>query len=329
MQKVEKILNNIESVSSIAELESLRVFYLGKKGVITGYFTDLKKCNSLEKKKELGKELNKLRDKVITAIEGKKKSLAKKQQEEKLKEETIDITLPVRPNSQGKKHPISQIIEEVVGIFSSLGFEKVSGNEIDDEFHIFDALNTPSHHPARQMQDSFYLTSGLMLRPHTSSVQIHTMQKGNPPFKIIAPGRVYRRDLDATHTPMFHQIEGLYIDKDIGMSHLKFCITYFIEKFFGKIESRFRPSFFPFTEPSAEVDIKDNNGNWVEILGCGIVHKNVLTSVELDCAKHQGFAFGIGIERLTMLKHNIADLRLLFENNINWLKAYGSSVFSE
>ena len=325
MQKLEDILSNIGSVSSIAETESLRVFYLGKRGVITEQFSKLKDCKNIEEKKELGKKLNGLRNEILGAIENKKSILLKKQKELELSKEKVDITLPVRPIHYGKQHPITRSIDEAVDIFSNLGFEEVSGSEIDDEFHIFDALNTPSHHPARQMQDSFYLLNGLMLRPHTSSVQIHIMQDNKPPFKIIAPGKVYRRDLDATHTPMFHQIEGLYIDKEINMSHLKFCINRFVKEFFGEVESRFRPSFFPFTEPSAEVDIKFSDGSWIEILGCGMVHNNVLKSVGVDYDKYQGFAFGIGVERLTMLKYQITDLRLLFENNLPWLHKYGFS----
>lgn len=321
MQSIDKetFTQRINGINSIDELNSLRVFYLGKNGFVTNQFSVLKGCNNFEKKKQLGCIINDLRCFITGEIDNKRNILLKRKKEEILNEEALDITLPVRPCSYGKKHPITEGINQAVQIFSKLGFEEVLGNEIDDEFHIFDALNTPSYHPARQMQDSFYLLNGLMLRPHTSSVQIHVMESRKPPFKIIAPGRVYRCDSDVTHTPMFHQIEGLYLDKNINMSHLKFCINYFIREFFGDIKSRFRPSFFPFTEPSAEVDIMCSDGSWVEVLGCGIVHRNVLQNMGIKAEEYQGFAFGIGIERLTMLKYKIQDLRLLFDNRIDWL----------
>lgn len=314
MLQTEKAIDNIKSASSIEEIESLHTFYLGKKGLVTQQFAQIKNCSNPVEKKELGRELNCARAVIVSALEQQKQYLSAKQNKIKLQQESIDITLPIRPITHGKKHVISQTIDDVVSIFSDLGFSSVSGSDIDDEFHIFDALNTPKQHPARHTQDSLYLLNGLMLRPHTSSVQIHTMENNDPPFKIIAPGRVYRHDWDTTHTPMFHQIEGLYVDKQINMSHLKFCIEYFIKEFFGEIESRFRPSFFPFTEPSAEVDIKRSNAEWLEILGCGMVHQNVLSSVNIDHTKYQGFAFGIGIERLSMLRYGITDLRVLFEN---------------
>ncbi len=328
MQKIECIQKEIDNAISIEEVESLRVFYLGKKGLVTQEFSSLKACKDIAEKKNLGAKLNHLRVQVLNAIESKKSALFQKAKQEKLSKEKIDITLPVRSSCYGKLHPISESLERAVEIFSNLGFESVSGDDIDDEFHVFDALNTPSHHPAREMQDSFYLSNGLMLRPHTSSVQVHVMKDSKPPFKIIAPGAVYRRDSDATHTPMFHQIEGLYIDTDVNMSHLKFCINYFIKEFFGKVNSRFRPSFFPFTEPSAEVDIQFSDGKWIEVLGCGMVHRNVLRNVGVDSSRYQGFAFGIGVERLTMLKQNVSDIRFLFENNLAWLGAYGLSAFS-
>ena len=327
MPQVKKIISDIESTSSLEELDSLRIYYLGKKGTIKNKFSELKDC-SFEEKKVLGKELNAISNQVTQAIDHHKEKLMLLCKNKQLAKETLDITLPARPVHQGKKHVITNTIDEATKTFAELGFKAVSGPDVDDEFHIFDALNTPSHHPARQMQDSFYLTNGLMLRPHTSSVQIHTMKNGKPPFKIVAPGRVYRHDWDMTHTPMFHQIEGLLIDTDINMAHLKYCIEYFLKKFFGEVKSRFRPSFFPFTEPSAEVDIEYNN-SWMEILGCGMVHKNVLKNVGIDHTKYQGFAFGIGIERLAMLKHNITDLRLMFESYIPWLKSYGVSKTSQ
>ncbi len=323
MLQVEEIIQNIKSTNSLEELESLRVYYLGKKGLLKKQFSDLKNL-SPEEKKLLGKQLNDITTKLTDALSNHKTHLLALQDKKRLQSEAIDITLPTRPVQYGKKHIITNTIDESVKILSDIGFQLLSGPDIDDEFHIFDALNTPSHHPARQMQDSFYLLNGLMLRPHTSSVQIHAMKNSKPPFRIIAPGRVYRHDWDMTHTPMFHQIEGLFIDTNINMSHLKYCIEYFLQKFFGEVEFKFRPSFFPFTEPSAEVDIK-HNGQWIEVLGCGMVHKNVLQNVGIDHTKYQGFAFGMGVERLSMLKHNITDLRLLFENYIPWLEKYGIS----
>ncbi len=321
MQRAEDILKKIYSVTSLAELDSLKSYYLGKKGVFTEKFSLLKKITSTEKKKELGRELNELLTAVLDAFQIRKSSLLNQNINDELMYEIVDISLPVRESKKGKAHPISKIIKKSVNIFSNLGFEVVSGNEIEDEFHVFDALNTQHHHPARQIQDSFYLLNGLMLRPHTSSVQIHTMQSQKPPLRIMASGKVYRRDFDSTHTPMFHQLEGLCIDRSIDMSQLKFCVEFFIENLFGKTQVRFRPSFFPFTEPSAEVDIL-HNGTWLEILGCGMIHKDVFKNVGIDNNQYQGFAFGVGMERISMLHDNVDDLRLFFENNLSWLSLF-------
>ena len=254
-----------------------------------------------------------------------------------MEKEKVDVTLPERPFTQGKIHPVSQVIDEISSIFSEVGFSVEEGPDVENEYNNFTALNTPDHHPARDMHDTFYLDEKkeLLLRTHTSPVQIRTMLKDKPPFKIIAPGRTYRSDSDQTHSPMFHQVEGLHIDQNINMGHLKGCLNYFIKEFFevDKIKMRFRPSHFPFTEPSAEVDIgykiKDGKiiigegDKWLEILGCGMVHPNVLKNVKIDVKKFQGYAFGIGIDRLAMLKYGINDLRAFFECDYRWLNHFG------
>jgi phenylalanyl-tRNA synthetase alpha chain len=263
--------------------------------------------------------------------------IEKKEINKKLEKEKIDITLPERPFVQGKIHPVSQVIDEISSIFSEIGFSVEEGPDVENEYNNFTALNTPDNHPARDMHDTFYLddTKELLLRTHTSPVQIRTMLNDKPPFKIIAPGRTYRSDSDQTHTPMFHQVEGLHIDKNINMGHLKGCLNYFIKEFFevDKIKMRFRPSHFPFTEPSAEVDIgyeiKDGKivigegDKWLEVLGCGMVHPNVLKNVKVNPDEFQGYAFGIGIDRLAMLKYGINDLRAFFDCDYRWLNHFG------
>ena len=289
------------------------------------------------KKKIFANDLNNLKDFVTEKIENKFKEFEDLIINEKLKGEKIDVTLPIRSRSNGKIHPVSQVIDEISSIFSEIGFSVVEGPDVESEYNNFTALNTPEDHPARDMHDTFYLDEKkkTLLRTHTSPVQIRTMMKGKPPFKIIVPGRTYRCDSDQTHAPMFHQLEGLHIDKGINMGHLKGCLNYFIKEFFEvkNIKMRFRPSHFPFTEPSAEVDIgyrlKDGKivigegDKWLEILGCGMVHPNVLKNTKVDSKKFQGFAFGIGIDRLAMLKYGINDLRAFFETDYRWLNHYG------
>lgn len=329
----------IEKAASLEEIEQVRIAQLGKKGVISEQLQSLGKLPA-EERKEFGASINKIKNSITEKLEAKKLLLEEAELENKLAEESVDVTLPVRPEKEGKIHPISKVIEECIEIFAAQGFKVEEGPEIEDDFHNFSALNIPPNHPARQMQDTFYLPSNdngqpLVLRTHTSSVQIRTMQNGKPPFKFIAPGRVYRSDYDMTHTPMFHQIEGLYIDKNINMGHLKGCLHEFLKAFFelDEVPLRFRPSFFPFTEPSAEVDIGCERGNgelkigagkdWLEILGCGMVHPNVLKNVGIDPEEYQGFAFGLGIERLAMLKYGAPDLRNFFDSDIRWLEHYG------
>lgn len=326
-----KAISEIENTFSLQDLEKVRLEYLGKKGVIKSYFDGLKEIQDTEKKRSSGEIINDLRDKLNDLIANKENILKIEEINSKLQNEAIDITLPIRPERVGKIHPLSKVISEVKLIFAHMGFKAVDGPDIEDEFHVFDALNTPSHHPAREEQDTFYLKNKIndkrmVLRTHTSSVQIRTMETTkNFPIKIVAPGRVYRNDFDATHTPMFHQTEGLYVDENVNMGQLKFTIHHFLHKFFGDkgLKIRFRNSFFPFTEPSAEVDISYKGSKWIEVLGCGMMHPNVFKNVGIDHAKYAGFAFGIGIERLAMLKYQIEDLRNFYDNKINWLDHYG------
>lgn len=344
MDNLEKIqedaLKEIKSCSNLQDLDSVKVRYLGKKGLIT---SEMKKIGSIDAslRKEFGSSINLLKQTINNLYDQKKLDFDRIKLQQKLESEKIDVTLPARSFKKGKKHLITKVIEESCEIFSKMGFISEQGPEIEDDFNNFTALNIPEDHPARQMQDTFYLNAknendkNFVLRTHTSSVQIRKMKDSKPPFKIIAPGRVYRSDYDMTHTPMFHQIEGLYIDKDINMGHLKGCLNEFLKEFFElkDVPLRFRPSFFPFTEPSAEVDIgclrKDGevkiggNSDWLEILGCGMVHPNVLKNVGVDPDEFQGFAFGVGIERLAMLKYGAADLRSFFDNDIRWLNHYG------
>ena len=330
------------AVDAVA-LESVRVSALGKKGRLTGLMRELGTL-SPDERKARGAELNVLRDEITTALDTRKVELAKAERAAKLEAERVDVTLPVRPEETGRIHPISQTIEEMVAIFADMGFAVAEGPNVEDDFHNFTALNFPPGHPARDMHDTFYLPDAddgkggvqrMLLRTHTSPVQVRTMLANKPPIRVIAPGRTYRSDYDMTHTPMFHQIEGLVIDEAIDMGHLKGCLVEFCRAFFAvdDLPLRFRPSFFPFTEPSAEVDIGcsrkggelklGNFGDWLEILGCGMVHPNVLAACGLDPTRYQGFAFGMGVERVAMLKYGIPDLRTFFEADSRWLKHYG------
>ena len=337
-----ELLENVSAAQNMKALEDVRVAALGKKGKITELMKSLSLL-SVEEKKEMGKQLNILKTEIEAALEKQKSVLEEKELNEKLAHEVIDVTLPIRPEIQGRIHPVSKIYEEVVAIFGQMGFDVAEGPDIEDQFHNFNALNTPANHPARQMQDTFYIKNlesddfddSFVVRTQTSSVQIRTMEKQCPPIRIIAPGRTYRSDYDATHTPMFHQVEGLVIDKNITMAHLKGCLYDFVKAFFelDELPVRYRPSYFPFTEPSAEMDIgclktktelKIGAGNdWLEILGCGMVHPNVLKAGGIDPDEYQGFAFGMGLDRLAMLKYGIPDLRTFFESDVRWLKHYG------
>ena len=320
----------------LTQVNQIKSDLFGKSGLISLQFKQLGKIAENERKK-FASDLNFVKNELQDLITRKINEIEIKEINQRLKKEKLDVTLPERPFVKGKIHPVSQVIDEISSIFSEIGFSVEEGPDIENVYNNFTALNTPDNHPARDMHDTFYLDDEkkLLLRTHTSPVQIRTMLKEKPPFKIIAPGRTYRSDSDQTHAPMFHQVEGLYIDKNINMGHLKGCLNYFIKEFFevNKIKMRFRPSHFPFTEPSAEVDIsyeiKDGKiiigeGNkWLEILGCGMVHPNVLRNVKVDNKKFQGYAFGIGIDRLAMLKYGINDLRAFFESDYRWLNHFG------
>jgi phenylalanyl-tRNA synthetase alpha chain len=339
-----EILSAIAAAPDTAALESIRVDALGKKGKVTELLKGLGGMDEAARKTQ-GALINQLKDAVANALDERKTTLGAAELTARLASEKVDITLPVASefNSLGRGgiHPISQTIEEVVELFAAQGFTLATGPEIEDDEHNFTALNIPEHHPAREMQDTFHLPPApdgrkMVLRTQTSPVQIRHMRSHKPPFRIIAPGRVYRCDYDATHVPMFHQVEGLVIDKGITMAHLRGCLMDFLSAYFGtSVKTRFRPSFFPFTEPSAEVDIgcnrqggelKIGEGNdWLEILGCGMVHPNVLRAGGLDPDEWQGFAFGMGIDRITMLKYGMPDLRPMFDSDVRWLQHYGFS----
>ena len=332
----EEYLNKLKEISDVKEINQLKSELFGKSGKISNEFKKMGSLNS-EDRKKTSSELNDAKSELQNLIEKKIKDIEINEINSKLKNERVDVTLPGRSFNRGKIHPVSQVIDEISSIFSEIGFSVEEGPDVENEYNNFTALNTPENHPARDMHDTFYLDKNkkFLLRTHTSPVQVRTMLDGKPPFKIIAPGRTYRSDSDQTHAPMFHQVEGLHIDKNINMGHLKGCLNYFIKEFFevDKIKMRFRPSHFPFTEPSAEVDIgyelKDSKiiigegDKWLEILGCGMVHPNVLKNVKVDPNKYQGYAFGIGIDRLAMLKYGINDLRAFFETDYRWLSHFG------
>jgi phenylalanyl-tRNA synthetase alpha chain len=324
-----ELLTEIEKVSSLQELDEVRVRILGKKGYLTLLMKELGQ-KPPEERRVLGAELNSIKDALTQDLDLRKAELEDAVLNTKLAEETLDISLPPRPAPKGKIHPISYVLDQVIHIFGQMGFVVEEGPDIEEDFYNFTALNFPPEHPARQDLDTFYLPSliekqPLVLRTHTSPVQIRTMLNQKPPIRIMAPGRTYRSDYDATHSPMFHQIEGLVVDKKTHMGHLKGCLEEFCQLFFEdpSLKLRFRPGYFPFTEPSAEVDICWKDGSWLEILGCGMVHPNVLRNCDIDPEVYQGFAFGMGIERIAMLKYGIEDLRLFFESDLRWLNHYG------
>ena len=332
----DQFISKLENDLSIDQINEIKTDLFGKNGLISSKFKTIGSIPETDRKK-FASDLNQVKDELQNLITSKINEIEGKKINEKLEKEKVDITLPERPFVRGKVHPVSQTIDEISSIFSEIGFSVEEGPDVENEYNNFTALNTPDNHPARDMHDTFYLdeNKAVLLRTHTSPVQIRTMLKDKPPFKIIAPGRTYRSDSDQTHAPMFHQVEGLHIDTNINMGHLKGCLNYFIKEFFEveKIRMRFRPSHFPFTEPSAEVDIgyeiKDGKiiigegDKWLEILGCGMVHPNVLRNVKVDPSKYQGYAFGIGIDRLAMLKYGIPDLRGFFDGDIRWVDHYG------
>ena len=327
------ILEELKLISSIDSLEALRIKYLGKKGLVSLEMKSLSSL-SIDEKKIKGQELNSFKSFFEKEIQNKRSEIETSSINEKLRKENIDATLPPRNFETGRLHPISQTTYKIIEIFGNMGFSVKSGPDIETDFNNFTALNIPDHHPAREMQDTFYLDKKV-LRTHTSPVQVRTMLESKPPIRIIVPGRTYRSDSDSTHTPMFHQVEGLLIDEKSTMSHLKGCLIDFLKEFFeiSDLKYRFRPSYFPFTEPSAEMDIaytKTNNvlkfgegDEWMEILGCGMVNPIVLENCKIDSKKFQGFAFGMGIERLSMLKYGITDIRSFYESDFRWIQHYG------
>ncbi|MDT3662420.1 MAG: phenylalanine--tRNA ligase subunit alpha [Anaerobiospirillum sp.] len=311
-----------QSALTLQELDNVRVTYLGKKGLFAEFMKGLAQLDASERPAQ-GAIINEAKQEVVAAIEQRRAELEKAVLDAKLASERVDITLPSRHRDVGTLHPVTRTIERLTELFGSMGFEVVSGPEIEDDYHNFDALNLPPHHPARDSHDTFMFPNGLLLRSQTSSVQIRTMEKKAPPLRIVSPGRVYRNDYDMTHTPMFHQIEGLYVDRNVSFADLKGVLYEFLLKFFEEeLEVRFRPSYFPFTEPSAEVDVRRKGGKWLEVLGCGMVHPNVLRNVGIDPEEFTGFAFGMGIERLTMLRYGVNDLRAFFENDLRFLKQF-------
>ena len=334
------IKKKIDNCKTLQELEVIRLEYLGKKGLLPAEMKLLGKL-PIDQKKIKGQELNKLKTFIEVLINDHKIFIENAELEQKLKNESIDVTLPHTEEVTGKIHPISQTIFSITEIFGNLNYSVEAGPDIESDFNNFSALNIPPHHPAREMQDTFYVNNSNgednVLRTHTSPVQVRTMLKSKPPIKIIVPGRTYRSDSDSTHTPMFHQVEGLVVNEDATMADLKSTLILFLKEFFeiDNLKYRFRPSYFPFTEPSAEMDVaytKKNNvlkigegDDWLEILGCGMVNPKVLENCNIDSSVYQGFAFGMGIERLSMLKYGITDMRGLFDLNIKWLDHYGFS----
>jgi phenylalanyl-tRNA synthetase alpha chain len=335
----DELLAEVGQATDLEALDRARVAALGKKGRITELMKQLGGLDP-DARRQAGQDLNQVKDAVAEAIEQRKTGLADSALNARLATERIDVSLPPRPEQRGFIHPISQVMDELTAIFGEMGFAVAEGPDIEDDFYNFGALNIPPEHPARQEHDTFYLPdradgAKMVLRTHTSPVQIRTMQKTTPPIRIIAPGRTYRSDHDATHSPMFHQVEGLVIDEKTHMGHLKGCLIEFCRAFFGvdDLPVRFRPSYFPFTEPSAEVDIGCTRkggeltigagDDWLEILGSGMVHPRVLENCGIDSTKYQGFAFGMGIERIAMLKYGIPDLRTFYDSDLRWLKHYG------
>lgn len=330
-------LQAIEQARDINGLEQLRVQYLGKKGSLTEQLKGLGKLDAEERPKA-GAAINAAKVKVQEALESRKSILQVEAIASKQLSEAVDVTLPGRQQSVGGLHPVTRTLQRIENIFTSVGFDVVQGPEIEDDYHNFEALNIPAHHPARAMHDTFYFDSGMLLRTHTSTVQVRVMENGEAPFRFICPGRVYRCDSDLTHTPMFHQVEGMLVDERVTMADLKGLIVEFLQVFFeADLEVRFRPSYFPFTEPSAEIDVQCvsckgqgcrvcGQTGWLEVGGCGMVHPNVLKSSNVDPEKYTGFAFGMGVDRLAMLRYQINDLRLLFDNDLRFLKQFSEGV---
>ena len=312
----------IDAAEDVATLDQVRVEFMGKKGKLTDLLKGLGKL-SAEERPAAGQRINQAKQQIQQLIGAKGDALKTAELNAKLAEEAVDVSLPGRVDVPGNLHPVTRTIHRIEQFFGQLGFATKTGPEVEDGFHNFDALNIPANHPARADHDTFYFNPDVMLRTQTSGVQIRTMEAEKPPLRIISPGRVYRNDYDQTHTPMFHQVEGLMVDRNVSFAELKGILHDFLEHFFEEtLEVRFRPSYFPFTEPSAEVDVKRKDGKWLEVLGCGMVHPNVLRAVDIDPEEFTGFAFGMGVERLTMLRYGVTDLRAFFENDLRFLKQF-------
>jgi len=326
MQELQQILDQalqqFAVISDEAELEQVKARYLGKEGSLTVLLKGLGKLSAQERP-AAGARINQVKQAIEASLQQRRDALLQKKLAQQLAAESLDVTLPGRGLSTGGLHPVTRTLERIEQLFHSLGFATASGPEIERDFYNFTALNIPENHPARAMHDTFYVDPQHVLRTHTSPVQVRYMEDHQPPLKIISPGRVYRVDSDATHSPMFHQVEGLWVDEDISFANLKGVVQDFLQRFFEQddLQVRFRPSFFPFTEPSAEMDMSWNGG-WLEIGGCGMVHPNVLKHVNIDSEKYLGFAFGLGVERLAMLRYGVNDLRLFYESDLRFLKQF-------
>ena len=323
----------VAGVDSVADLDQVRVDYLGKKGQLTELLKGLGRL-SPEERPQAGAAINVLKQELQDLLQARKSAFEQADIEQRLLAEKIDVTLPGRNAGLGGIHPVTRTLDRITGFFTGAGYRVEEGPEIEDDYHNFEALNIPAHHPARAMHDTFYIDAGTVLRTHTSPVQVRTMKRQAPPLRIICPGRGYRCDSDLTHTPMFHQVEGLVVDEDISFADLKGTVDQFLKAFFeADLPVRFRPSYFPFTEPSAEVDIQCanclgkgcricKNTGWLEVMGCGMVHPNVFTNCDIDTQRYSGFAFGMGVERLAMLRYGVGDLRLFFENDLRFLQQF-------
>ncbi|MBI5560766.1 MAG: phenylalanine--tRNA ligase subunit alpha [Deltaproteobacteria bacterium] len=328
-----EIMNGFKAARSAVDIDNLKKKYLARKGPLAALIKELAGLPA-EERRILGEAINEAKKRIEGVLDDALATLRGAEKSERLGKERLDVTLPGRSLPSGRIHPVTSVTSEIEDIFTSLGFEIAEGPEVELDYYNFEALNIPKDHPARDMQDTFYLSGGVCLRTHTSPVQIRVMEKRRPPLRVIAPGTVYRRDSDITHTPMFHQVEGFMVDEGVSFSALKGVLTHFLHRLFGEDTGvRFRPSFFPFTEPSAEVDIRCvmcagkgcrvcKGSGWLEILGCGMIHPNVFKSVDYDYGRYSGFAFGLGIERIAMLKHGIDDIRLFFENDIRFLRQF-------
>ncbi|MCA1780073.1 MAG: phenylalanine--tRNA ligase subunit alpha [Xanthomonadaceae bacterium] len=323
----EAALADLAGAHNLRALDDIRVAWLGKKGRLTAQLKTLGRLPP-EARREAGQQVNEIKRDLAAALESRKAELERAALDQRLRTETLDVTLPGRALDPGGAHPVTRAMDRILDIFRSLGFGVADGPEIEDDYHNFEALNFPPHHPARAMHDTFYLPDGRLLRTHTSPVQIRTMKQQSPPVRIVAPGRVFRSDSDQTHTPQFHQVEGLLVDDDVTFADLKGLLATFVNSYFeDELEMRLRPSYFPFTEPSAEVDIRWRNadgsaGRWLEVLGCGMVHPSVLENCGVDPERYTGYAFGLGVERFAMLRYRVDDLRLFFDNDLRFLAQF-------